>query len=149
MSDPTSPVEITETEAHLIIMLRDFSKLFNTREGEPDMEARLYWNCNEQRWEIKVPGFYKHGEVTVYFFPGKDVAIRGFTYHEYQVMGRYGPIDEIRDFDGLISTNFVEWQNYQDRAPGWNVPDSRWLPHLLRTGRIKKHETTVVSYLPA
>jgi hypothetical protein len=144
--DPTKPVEITDAEEQLIIMLRDFAPLFNRFGDDPVIETQVYFNRKEQRWEMKVGGFYKHGSVTIYFDPGQDVAIRGFTYHEYRVVGRYGDLDTIKNFDDLVGVNFVEWQSYRDRAPGWNKPDSAWIPHLEKSGRVKKRVETITHY---
>lgn len=149
--DPTKPVEITESEEQFIVLMRDFPRLFDS---ETNIETRVVWNRQEQRWELKIGGFYKHTTVTLFHQPGQDVAVRGFTYHEYEVVGRYGSLGIVRDFNGLVALNAQEWRTYDERnrgydaTSGWPI-DQGWLPFLLELGHVKQRVETKTTYLPA
>ena len=139
--DATNPVEITKTEEDLIVMMRDFPELFN---NDSKIETQVIFNREQQRWELKVGGFYKHGSVTVFRQPSQDFAVRGFAYHDYQVVGRYGDLDTVQDFNGLVTINYYEWHKYSNAGVDY-APDNAWLSFLEKSERVtRKVETRIV-----
>lgn len=111
-----------------------FGQLFE--EGAP--ATRILWNKDENRWEMKVDGFYKHGEVTVYFVEDSKNAWR----ETFNVVGRYGDLDEVGNFDDLADLNYYQWSEWRDR--GFNEPNSAWLPFLIEMGRVKEVTKTFI-----
>ena len=87
---------------------------------------------------MKVDGFYKHGEVTVYFVEDS----KNHWRETFNVVGRYGDLDEVSNFDDLADLNYYQWSEWRDR--GFNEPNSAWLHFLIEMGRVKEVTKTFI-----
>lgn len=143
MDDRQPPILVpTKTQSQLLTMLAVFAPLF---EAKTSIDTRLFFNDEEQRYELRVGGFYKHGDVTVYPVPSENFVVRGLAGDDYEVMGRYGKIDTVVGFDDLVNTNYHEWLSFRDR--GFEL-DRNWLPFILAKGLVAKKVETKVTYEP-
>ncbi len=113
----------TETEYAIIRMTRVFPPLFDKTKG---FETKLYFSEKLQEWQLEVGGFYKHDTVTI--SPMCD-GLDG-----YEILGRYGLLDNITIWEDLVALNWVEYQTFKDR--GYTLSEA-WKPYHLATGRIK------------
>lgn len=94
---------------------------------------------------IIVPGFYKSGDVKLWFqedarHPESD------SEPVLYARDRYGKETPISQLDDIVELNFYWWTTSKERAPGWSNPDPRWVPLLVEHGFVEVQE--VRNYVP-
>lgn len=91
----------------------------------------------------EIGGFYKSGTVSIW---RKFCALET---EEYIAKDRYKE-QSFSTFEDLVYLNASWWESSKDRHDGWEQPDPRWAPLLLKHGYIEEvpAEPIVTKYRP-
>lgn len=73
-----------------------------------------------------IEGFYKSGSITIEWDTSQWVAC-----------ARYNEVTRIDTLQDLVELNYDWWQRSKDRCEGWEQPNDKWVPLLLKYGYIK------------
>lgn len=93
------------------------------------------WDATTGQLAFVVDGFSKAGSVTLSYLDDETVA----------VSQRYGRVDEITDFEGIVSIAWGWYLDYKGREP-FNNPSPYWVSSFIEMGYLEEEVVTTKTY---